>query len=266
MTNKKKLISVFMISAFMIFAIIFSLFSVDAFAKSSKKVTLTISTAASLTDAMTEISALYKKQYPNVTLIFNYGSSGTLQQQIEQGSPVDVFLSAATKQMDTLKADKLLINSTIKTLVSNRVVLIVQKDSKLSINNFGDLSDKSVKIIALGEPTTVPAGKYAQEVLTFYDNLEAVKAKAVYGKDVTEVLTWVEGGNADAGIVYKTDALNSDKVKIIATAPAASHTAVQYPGAVIKSSKNTEAATTFLNYLSGSKAKAIFKKYGFKTK
>lgn len=254
-----------MVSVLLVFVILISSVTLNAYAKTTKKVTLTISAAASLADAMTEISKLYQKAYPDVKLTFNYGSSGALQQQIEQGSPVDVFLSAATKQMDTLKTENLLVNSTIKTLLYNDVVLVVPKVSTLSVDSFKDLSGSNIKTIAIGEPTTVPAGKYTEEILTYYGILDAVKAKAVYAKDVTEVLTWVEGGNADAGVVYKTDALSSDKVKIITTAPAASHKAVEYPGAVIKSSKNTKAAKIFLKYLSGSKARAVFKKYGFIT-
>jgi molybdate transport system substrate-binding protein len=258
MKNTKK-----MISALLILVILFSLFSVNVYAKTTKKVTLTISVAASLTDAITEISEQYKKEKPYVTLEFNFGSSGALQKQIEQGASVDVFLSAATKQMDALKSESLLIDDTIKTLLYNELVLIVPKDSKSSITGFRSLSRKSVKTIALGEPTSVPAGQYAEQVLTYYGNLEAVQKKAVYGKDVTEVLTWVEGGNADAGIVYKTDALNSDKVTIISTAPDESHKTIEYPGAVIKDSKNSKEAKAFLTYLSGSKATMIFKKYGF---
>lgn len=260
MKNAKK-----MISAVLMIAILFSLLSMNAYASNKKKVNLTISAAASLTDVMAQITKLYKKADPNVTLTFNYGSSGALQQQIEQGSPVDVFLSAATKQMDTLKSENLLVNSTVKTILHNEIVLIVPKGSKLSIKSFKALSSSKVKTIALGEPTSVPAGQYAEQVLKYYKNLDSVKAKAVYAKDVREVLTWVEAGNADAGIVYRTDALISSKVKIVATAPAKTHTPVAYPGAVVKASKNRTAAKEFLKFLSGSKAKAVFKKYGFKT-
>lgn len=260
MKNTKKLIS-----TVLVIVMLFSLLSVSAYAKATKKVNLTISAAASLTDAMAQITKLYKKENPNVTLTFNYGSSGALQQQIEQGSPVDVFLSAATKQMDTLKAENLLVNSTIKTLLYNDVVLIVPKNSNISIKNFKNLSSSEVKKVALGEPTSVPAGQYAEQVLTYYHILDTVKAKAVYAKDVREVLTWVESGNAEAGIVYKTDALISNKVKIAATASINTHTPVSYPGAVIKSSKNGTAAKEFLKFLSGKKAKTVFEKYGFKT-
>ncbi len=252
------------VSLLLIFVVLFSLSTVNAFAKSTTKYSITISAAASLANAMTDIAKLYEKKYPNVELSFNYGSSGALQKQIEQGSPVDVFLSAATKQMDALKNEGLLYNSTIKTLLYNDIVLIVPKGSTLSIVNFGSLCNNNVKVIALGEPTTVPAGQYAEETLKYYGYLDIVKAKAVYGKDVTEVLTWVAGGNADAGVVYKTDALSSDKVEIISTASLASHTKVEYPGAVIKGSKHPKVANTFLKFLTTKEAKAVFDAYGFR--
>lgn len=254
-----------LISLLLVLTIIFSLSSVSAYAKTTKKYSITISAAASLANVMTDIEKLYEKKYPNVKLTFNYGSSGALQKQIEQGSPVDVFLSAATKQMDALKSENLLYENTIRTLLYNDIVLVVPKESKLSISGFKDIETNSFKIIALGEPASVPAGQYAEEVFKYYGNLDTVKKKAVYGKDVTEVLTWVEGGNADVGVVYKTDAMSSDKVKIIATAPAESHSKIEYPGAIVKDSKHPKVSYTFLKFLSGKEAKALFVKYGFIT-
>ncbi|MFL0198256.1 molybdate ABC transporter substrate-binding protein [Clostridium sp. WILCCON 0269] len=229
----------------------------------AKKVTLTISAAASLKDSMNEVKELYAKDNSNVTITYNFGASGTLQKQIEQGAPADIFISAAAKQMDELKNKNLLVNDTIANLLQNDVVLVVPKDSS-AVKSFQDLAGDAVKKVALGEPKSVPAGQYGEEVLTNLNILDKVKLKAVYGKDVKEVLTWVETGNADAGIVYKTDALISDKVKVVATAPENSHKAVVYPVAVIKDSKNVEAAKSFLKFLSGDKAKEVFKKYGFK--
>ncbi len=251
------------ISALVLVAVLFSLFPVSVYAKTTTKYSLTISAAASMADAMEDIAKLYNKKYPNVTLTFNYGSSGTLQKQIEQGSPVDVFISAATKQMNALKDGKLLYNDTIRTIAYNKVVLIVPKDSKLGLKKFMDLTGSSVDIVALGEPSSVPAGQYGQEVLTYYGILDKVKAKAVYAKDVTEVLTWVERGNADAGIVYRTDALNSSKVKIIATAPAISHSTVEYPAAVIRGSKHPKVANTFVKFLDTEQAQEVLDEYGF---
>ena len=224
---------------------------------------LTISAAASLKNALEEIKGMYLKEKPNAKVAITYGGSGALQQQIEQGAPVDVFLSAATSNMSTLKNKGLLEDTTIKNILKNKVVLIAPVTSKLEIKAFSEAAGSGVKKIALGEPATVPAGKYAQQVFTYYKNLDAVKAKAVYAKDVTEVLTWVASGNADLGVVYSTDAKSSTKVKILATAPEASHDPVVYPGAVVKATDQPVASKDFLNYLTSKKAELVFEKYGF---
>jgi molybdate transport system substrate-binding protein len=235
----------------------------DSASKKDEAVTLTVSAAASLKDSMNEIKQLYTKEHPNVTITYNFGSSGSLQQQIEQGAPADIFMSAATKQMDALKSKNLLVNDTIKDLLKNDVVLIAPKASS-NVTSFQDLASDKVKKIALGEIKSVPVGQYSQEILKNLKLMDKVSPKAVYGKDVKEVLTWVETGNVDAGIVYKTDALVSDKVKVIAAAPADSHKDVIYPAAVVKASKNQDAAKKFLEYLSGDEAQKVFEKYGFK--
>ncbi|NTV90081.1 MAG: molybdate ABC transporter substrate-binding protein, partial [Clostridiales bacterium] len=215
---------------------------------------------------MNEIKALYLKEKPNTELSMNFGASGSLQQQIEQGADVDVFFSAATKNMTALKDAGLLIDSTVKNLLGNEVVLVVPTDSKLAVKSFEDVADSSVKSVALGEPKTVPAGQYAEDVFTYLKILDSIKSKAVYAKDVKEVLTWVETGNVDAGVVYSTDAKASKNVKVIAIATSASHKAIVYPAAVIKTTENAEASTDFLNFLSSDSAKAVFTKYGFSIK
>jgi molybdate transport system substrate-binding protein len=224
---------------------------------------LILSVASSLQEAMIEVKALYQKKKPNIDLTLNLGSSGSLQQQIEQGAAVDLFFSASTGNMTTLKEKGFLDNTTIKNLLGNKVVLVVPKESKIAISSFSDVLDASIEKIALGEPTTVPAGQYAEQVFTYLNILDKVKAKAVYGKDVKEVLTWVETGNVDAGVVYSTDAKASTKVTVIATASDASHKPIVYPVAVIKTTKNSTAAVDFLNFLSSDAAKAVFLKYGF---
>jgi molybdate transport system substrate-binding protein len=231
--------------------------------KDHKTITLTISAAASLKDSMQELQKLYATEKPNVKITYNFDASGTLQQQIDQGAPADIFMSAATKQMDELKKKNLLVDDTVKNLLENNVVLIVPKDSS-EIKDFTDLASDKVKKVALGEPKSVPVGQYSQDVLNSLKITDKVQPKAVLGKDVREVLTWVETKNADAGIVYETDAKISDKVKIVATAPANTHKPVLYPVAVIKNSKNVDAAKDFLNFIASDKGKAVFEKYGFK--
>ena len=249
-----------------LFAIIFAMTGCQAAEQTTAKsepVTLTISAAASLKDAMAEIQALYLKEEPNTTLAINFASSGSLSQQIQQGAEVDVFVSASTKDMTTLKDAELLDNTTLKNLLGNEVVLIVPKDSTATITDFSQVVDPSIAKIGIGEPTTVPAGQYAVDVFTFYNVMDQITDKIVYGKDVKEVLTWVETGNVDAGVVYSTDAKASNAVKVVATAPADSHKPIVYPAAVIKASKNSEAAKNFNDFLSSDAAKAVFVKYGF---
>src|SRR5208282_5594248 len=222
------------------------------------KAELTVSAAISLKDALDEVKQLYTADHPGVSIATNYGASGTLQIQIEQGAPVDIFFSAAPKQMDALESKGLVLEGTRKDLLRNEVVLIVPRDSTLGITSFRDLLKPKVKKVALGEPVTVPAGKYAQDVLTSLGIYDQVNAKAILAKDVRQVLTYVETGDVDAGIVYKTDALSSAKVKVVVQAPADSHSPVIYPVAVIKASKNAAAAKAFEDFLSGPQASAIF--------
>jgi molybdate transport system substrate-binding protein len=228
----------------------------------AKSINLTVSAAASLKDAMEEIKTAYTKEKSNVAITYNFGASGSLQQQIEQGAEVDLFISAAAKQMDALKNKSLILDDTRRNLLGNRLVLVIPKDSS-SVTDFNDLTNDKIKTIALGDPKSVPAGQYAEEVLTKFDILDELKPKVVYGKDVKEVLTWVETGNADAGVVYETDAKASDKVKIAATAFQDYHKPIIYPAAVLRESKSVDAAKDFINYLYSEKAKPVFEKYGF---
>jgi molybdate transport system substrate-binding protein len=223
---------------------------------------LTVSAAISLKDALDEISHLYSADHPAAKVHFNLGSSGTLQRQIEQGAPVDIFISASPKEMDSLQSQGLLLPGTRKDLEKNSVVLIVPAGST-TVSDFQDLTKAAVKTVAVGEPQTVPAGKYAQEVLTHFGIYDQLKPKLVLAKDVRQVLTYIETGNADAGIVYATDARKSKKVAVVATAPEDSHSPVVYPVAVIKNSTNPAASKAFLEFLAGEKARAVFEKYGF---
>ncbi|MBZ4653122.1 MAG: molybdenum transporter, periplasmic molybdate-binding protein [Peptococcaceae bacterium] len=194
--------------------------------------------------------------------MLNFGSSGALQQQIEQGAPVDIFISAAPKQMDALQQKNFLMEGSRHDLLENRMVLIVPRDST-AINSFQDLARERVKKVAIGAPESVPAGKYAQEAIVSLGLWEQILSKVVYAKDVRQVLAYVETGNVDAGIVYQTDTKISDKVKVIAAAASQSHSPVLYPMAVIKGSKHSREAVEFTNFLTGEKAKKIFEKYGF---
>lgn len=224
---------------------------------------LTVSAAISLREALTDVQALYKQAKAATQLTYNFGASGALQQQIEQGAPVDVFVSAAAKQMDRLQAKGLLLPDTRKNLLTNQMVLIVPKDRQ-TIQQFEQLGSDRIKRIAIGEPKSVPAGQYAEEILKFYRLSATVKPKLIYAKDVRQVLTYVETGNVDAGLVYLTDARNSKQVAIVATAPQTSHKPIVYPVAVLSKSKNPEAAKDFVQFLSTEAALSAFQRYGFK--
>ncbi len=224
---------------------------------------ITVSAAASLTDAMEEIKVLYEGESNN-TLIMNYGSSGALQQQIEEGAPANIFISAAQKQMDMLQEQGLIAEESRIDLLENLVVLIVPaNDANADITGFESLAADSLVNLAIGEPESVPAGRYAKEILSAIGLWDELEAKLILGKDVRQVLTYVETGNVDAGIVYMTDALSSDQVKVIDAAPAGSHTPVTYPAAIVKGCDNPEAAEDFMIFLQGEKTAAVFQKHGF---
>lgn len=227
------------------------------------KVTLNVSAAASLTDALKAVDALYTKDNPVVTINTNFASSGTLQQQIENGAPVDVFISAAPAQMDALQKEQLILNDTRKNLLGNQVVLIVPKVSTLDLTNFKELLDAKVTKVAIGDPKFVPAGMYAQKVFDELGLWNQLQSKFVMGSDVRQVLAYVESDNVDAGVVYATDAAISNGVKIVAAGPEDINAAILYPVAVVKASKNPDAAKAYEEFLSSSGAKAVFEKYGF---
>lgn len=228
----------------------------------SPRISLTVSAAVSIEDALEEVKGVYTREKPHVALTFNFGASGTLQIQIEQGAPVDVFISAAPQPMDALAAKGLLLPATRANLLENRLVLIVPKDSS-GFAGFSDLARDSVKLVAMGDPRSVPAGEYARQVLTSLGIYDQVKRKAVLATDVRQVLAYVETGSADAGIVYATDAQISSRVKVVATAPPGSHERVVYPVAVLKNSRHAAEAREFVRYLLGPEAGAVFRKYGF---
>ena len=227
----------------------------------SKPVEILVAAAASLQNAMEEIQVMYQKENPNVTVTFTFGSSGALQQQIEQGAPVDVFMSAALTQMTALEEKDLIVKETKKELLENKVVLIVPKDSKLGITSFEDVL--KAPMIALGDPESVPVGQYSEEVFTSLGILDKIKEKVTYAKDVTEVLTWVSTGNADAGVVYATDAISSDAVTVVTQAPEGSCSKVIYPVAVVKDTEVLDDATAFVEYLASAESIAVFEEYGF---
>lgn len=223
-----------------------------------------VSAAASMKDSLTELQKAYAQKTPGVKLTFNFGASGTLQQQIEQGAPADLFISAGKTQMDALDQKNLIVKESKVDLVGNDLVVVVGKDNS-NVTSLEDLAKSSVGKISIGTPESVPAGKYAQEALTNLKLWDSLQPKLVLAKDVTQVLNYVETGNVDAGFVYKSDAQGSTKVKVVTVVPASSHKAITYPAAIITATKNKQVAEDFLKYLQSSDAQQVFVKFGFQS-
>lgn len=222
---------------------------------------LIVSAAASLGNSLTELQKDYTQKQPNVSLKFNFAASGTLQQQIEKGAPADIFISAATTQMNNLDKENLVIKDSEVNLLANDLVLVVGKDNT-KITSLDDLT--KADHIAIGTPASVPAGKYAEDSLKTLKLWDSLQSKFVMGKDVTTVLNYVATGNADAGFVYRSDAQSSNQVKVAAVVPDNSHKPIVYPAAVVTATKNKQAAQDFLTYLKSPDAQQVFEKYGFK--
>ncbi len=228
----------------------------------SERTGITVSAAASLQVPLQQLAHEYEASHPAVTVSLNFGGSGMLAQQIEQGAPADVFFSAAPQPVDSLAAKGLLLPGTRRDLLRNTIVLVIP-ESDTSPNSFAALAAPTVKLLALGDPATVPAGSYGRATLQSLGLWDSVQTKLVLAKDVRQVLTYVETGNADAGIVYATDAAQSGKVKVAAIAPAGSHAPVVYPAAVLRQSAHPATARAFLDYLSTPKSRAVFERDGF---
>lgn len=231
--------------------------------ETGEKKELIILAAASLTDVCGELETIYEEAHPDTELTFSFGSSGALQTQIEEGAPADIFFSASTKQMDALKDEDLMDNDSITELLENKLVLVVPKGSDKGIASFEDAATDKVSMIGLGDPESVPAGQYAEEVFTTLGILDDIKAKANYGSDVRTVLTWVGSGNVDCGAVYKTDALTSGEVTIAAEAPEGSCRKVIYPIGIVKAAKNADGSKELLDFFKSDEAMKVFEKYGF---
>ena len=229
---------------------------------SAKKTEILISAAASLKDCIQELSAMYTEKNPQVTITMNFGASGALQQQIEQGAPADVFFSAGIKQMNALKEKGMMIDASVKNILENKVVLITPKNAA-TLDFFEDLAKSSVKKIGVGEPKSVPVGQYTEQVFQNLGLTDRVASKLIFAKDVREVLSWVETGNVDAGVVYETDAKISKDVTICSTAPEGSHKKVIYPIGVVKTSKHAAEAQKFVDFLFSDAAREVFARYGF---
>lgn len=223
---------------------------------------ITVFAAASLTDVLKEAATEYEKQSTD-KVFFNFGASSLLERQIEEGAPADVFFSADEAKMDTLAGKNLVANETRKSRLSNSLVIVTAADSDLKITAPADLAGPKVKRIALADPKAVPAGVYSKAFLEKEKLWPAVEPKVVPVDNVRAALAAVESGNIEVGMVFKTDAFVSKKVKIAYEIPAATGPKISYPMAVLKNSKQVESAKRFEDYLNSDDAAKIFEKYGF---
>lgn len=221
--------------------------------------------AASLTDALKQIAVDYESKTGD-KLRFNFAASSILARQIEEGAPADLFLSADEAKMDALEKKGLLVAGTRKSLLSNSLVIVIPQDSKLVVKSAWSLAAPELKRIAVGEPKTVPVGIYAKAWLEKVGAWEPVHAKMVPTENVRASLAAVESGNVEAGIVYKTDALISKKVKVAFEVPAMEGPAISYPAALVGGSKVPAAAKALLEFLESKPAAIVFEKFGFVVK
>lgn len=233
------------------------------------KGTITVSAAISLKDVLAGLGKNFEKTHPGTTVKFNFGASGDLEEQIIAGAPVDVFASAGVKETSDLSGKGKILSGTLSEPAENEVVLVIpaQGSSSGCGASFASLAGPACGKIAIGSPETVPAGRYARDVLNYYGIWNKVKSRLVYAESVRQVLDYVARGEVDAGLVYTTDALTSPgQVKVTQTAPEASHQPVVYPVAVIAGSPREALAREFVSYLGSPQAATVFKKYGFKVK
>lgn len=249
----------------------------DTNADASEKTELVVFAAASMTETLNQIKTDYEAQHKDITLTYNFDSSGTLKTQIQEGAICDVFISAAQKQMDQLDASKDntanpeqldFINSDSRMdLLENKVVLVVPENNPENINSFDDLKSKLESgdvLLAMGS-SDVPVGQYTQKILQYWGLDEKALADAgeiTYGSNVKEVTTQVSEGSADCGVVYYTDAYSAG-LKIVGEATEEMCGKTIYPAAVMKNSEHPEQAQKFLAYLSSDAAAKVFEKVGF---
>lgn len=223
---------------------------------------ISVFAAASLSDALRELAAEHQQATGDVVRL-NLAASSTLARQIKEGAPADLFFSADEAKMNDLAKAGLIDSASRQSVLGNRLVIVVPLDSTLALKSAGDLAGPGVKHLALAETQTVPAGIYAKEYLQKAKVWDAISGRVIPTENVRAALAAVESGNADAGIVYKTDALISKKVKVAHEVPAADGPRISYPVAIVKDGKNPTGAAQFLARLTSPAGRAVFSKFGF---
>lgn len=258
---KKRIIAIIAV-----LAMVFSMAALTGCGSDEEKAEVTVLAAASLTDALDEIIAEYEKD-ADCTITASYAGSGDLVQQIQGGAPCDIFISASKSNMDQLEDEGYIDAETRQDLLTNTLTLIATKE-KADVVKMDNLTAFDIGTIAIGEPETVPAGKYASQVFENMAITSSLDGKIVYAKDVRAVLNYVESGDADCGFVYRTDALLLDEESgvIIGDVDSNLHDAIVYPAAILKDAPQAEGAADFYEFLQSDFAKEVFEKYGFTVK
>jgi len=238
--------------------------SLDGSKGTVKEVVLTVSAASSLTDVIEQWKQSFEQQNQGIKIVYSLAGSGTLQRQIEQGAPVDLFISANQNKMDQLDKEGLIIKSSRKNILKNSLVMITNSTQK-NITKPEDLLLEQIKYIALGDPKNVPAGNYGQKGLEKLGLWSTIEPKLVFTKDVRQVLTYVESNNADIGIVYSSDIKNSERVKVIYTFDKNEIVPITYPIAIVSDSKHTNEASKFIEFILSYEGQQLLKESGFQS-
>jgi molybdate transport system substrate-binding protein len=224
---------------------------------------IVVGAAISLREAFNELGGVFQRR-TGTKVVFSFGASGELERQIEAGAPLDVFASAAEKEMDELQAKNLIDRATRADFARNSLVLVIPRDSKLQVRSFFDLEQPGMKKIAIGDPKVVPAGQYAQQMLRNLQLWSKVESRLILAENVRQVLDYVSREEVDAGIVYATDVpVAHGKVSVALRAPDTSYGLILYPLAVVRDSSNAQAARRFVGLVSSSEGIQILEKYGF---
>ena len=233
-----------------------------AFCCAARAADLTVSAAASLTNAFRELGPAFEAGHAGTTVVFNFGASDALLAQIAKGAPVDVFASADQDAMDRAEQQKLLAANTRRNFVGNALVMIVPSDSTLGLRSIADLQRAEVRRVAVGNPASVPVGRYTKGALQAAAQWAALEPKAVMAQNVRQALDYVARGEVEAGFVYATDAaIMKDKVTVVATVPTG--TPISYPVAVVAGTPNAAAARQFVDFLATPAAQAVLARHGF---
>lgn len=224
---------------------------------------VTVSAASSLGNVVPRLGARFSQLNPGVELRYNFGASGTLAEQIRHGARADLFISAAHEPMTRLERDSMLVPGTRRVVASNALVLVAPATDTL-VRGWSDLarSDRVARL-ALGTPASVPAGEYARQALRAQRLWTSVEPRVVYAQSARHVLTYVQRGDVDAGMVYRSDVLRVSGVRVVDEAPSGSHARVEYPAAVVAGTPAEGAARAFLEYLAGFEAQVLFREHGF---